>query len=169
MTFLSDDEALAIVQSYNDEIISISEIEWEWQEAYYMVRLDLKLGGCSDVSESDDEELEMLKHAEACLMLEFLARKKLINVTHGDIRKQTQGRVSVEMQQSYPLFFFGGSDSSVRGENVTSMLSHATLWQLGHMFAYMFCDAQATWDDIILLSTDRTTRGRGWDADFTTT
>jgi len=162
MTYMTSAEALVVISKFNSTITDVSEIEWEWDEAYTLVVIGIKRWECWPTGALESADEKMLKHAEAMYLLDRLAASGTVSFTSGDISKQVQGKVQVEVQKSYPLFFFGGSDASVRGENVVSMLSRITPWQLGNFFVSSYCDAQVSYADIITLSVDRTTRGNGW-------
>lgn len=126
--------------------------------SYNMLSIAIKHAGCTLPSTLPDE----LKNAQAFFMLELLQQQGNIARTSGDLKKQVQGRVTTEVQDDRPFFFFGGQDSSLRGENIASLLPHTTYWQLANWFVYNWCEGDIGIDDTINFSSDRTTRGAYW-------
>lgn len=126
--------------------------------AYTMLKMASRHAGCPLPAELDDE----LKNAQALFMMEILQKQGKILSTTGEIQRQTQGKVTTEMQRIYPLFFFGGQDSSIRGENIASLISHMTFWQLANWIVYNWCEGDIGLDETINLVSDMTTRGAAW-------
>ena len=121
---------------------------------------------CTPPASADDDGI--LELAEYFLALEFLAKAGKVTVTSGEIARQTQGRVSVEMQKWYPMFFFGGQDTSVRGDSIGSMMMHMSYWQLGNYFITKYCEKDYSVSDVVSLVDDNTTRGDSWNVPYTT-
>lgn len=151
-------EARAIAESLGAKASDITQ--YLHNKAEMHVNSTLWFAGCTPEDVSD--RYDILKHAHVLFLLEDLAKTGKLTVTTGEIKRQTQGRVTTEMQGWYPLFFFGGMDSTVRGENIATMLQHMTYWQAGAYLVNKFCDATVDIADIIQLSSDNTTRGSGW-------
>lgn len=126
--------------------------------SYNMLVTAVKHAGCTIPSSFPDE----LKNAQAFFLLELLQQQGQILRTPGDLRKQVQGRVTTEVQDDRPFFFFGGQDSSLRGENIASLLPHMTYWQLGSWMIYNWCEGDIGIDDTITFTSDVTTRGAYW-------
>jgi hypothetical protein len=103
-----------------------------------------------------------LKNAQGFFLLTILQKQGAVSAASGELRRQTQGKVTTELQPVNPLFFFGGSDTSIRGENIASLLPTMSYWQLGNWMVYTWCEGDISIDETISFSSDRTTRGASW-------
>ena len=130
-----------------------------------LTKASIKKAGCPPPPTADEDGL--LSQAQAFFMLEMMQKNGKIQSTTGEIAKQVQGKVSTEMQRLYPLFFFGGSDDTIRGENIATLLSHMTYWQLANWMISLWCEGDIDMGDSVTLSSDTTSRGAGWQDEFT--
>ncbi len=162
-TYMTNQEALRVAQVFNSQL-QLRDILWHLSDAHVATIVKIKKNECwpVDLTTIEEEDLLILKHAEAAFMINSLAGSKAITLSPGMLQSQTEGKFKVEMQRNVPMFFFGGKDESVRGEQIFSMLSSMTPWQLGNYYADAYCASTITVANIFYLTVDRTTRGRGW-------
>lgn len=128
-----------------------------------MLTTALKHAGCPLPNPLPDD----LKNAQGFFLLTILQKQGVVSAASGELRRQIQGKVTTELQPVNPLFFFGGSDTSIRGENIASLLPTMSYWQLANWIVYTWCEGDISIDDSISFTSDRTTRGAYWNVSET--
>ena len=103
-----------------------------------------------------------LANAQLGFVLDFMQKAGLIALTTGDLAKQTQGRVSTEMQRTYPMFLIRGMTGPGGQEGFLGLVSHMSWWQVAVWLVEGYADGTVKMSDIIKLVQDANTRGNKW-------